>query len=177
MNIAEHRRIMIIGNYGSGKSYLARALADVTGLPVVHLDRAFFQPGWKIPPAEEWTELHRQFIAQERWIIDGMWSHGDTLELRCAAADLIIFLDINRFVCLAGVLTRIRKPREDMLPCLQGQRGPRFLRLCRKTLTQSGKIRRDIMTLSGQHPQARFLVIRSRRETMRLLNQWRTQFS
>ena len=38
------KRIMIIGGAGSGKSSLARALGDITGLPVVHIDTLYWQP-------------------------------------------------------------------------------------------------------------------------------------
>lgn len=48
----------------------------------------------------------------EKWIIDGMCSHGDTMDLRFETADLLIFLDINPLACLAGAIKR------------QGKNGP-----------------------------------------------------
>ncbi|MDL2203738.1 hypothetical protein QQF51_13830 [Brucella intermedia] len=47
------KRIMIIGGAGSGKSSLARALGDITGLPVVHIDTLYWQPGWVMQPRDE----------------------------------------------------------------------------------------------------------------------------
>lgn len=44
--MTKYRRICILGNSGAGKSTLAAALGDVSGLPVVHLDRIFWKPGW-----------------------------------------------------------------------------------------------------------------------------------
>jgi adenylate kinase family enzyme len=38
-------RVIIIGCGGSGKSTLARQLGERTGLPVVHLDKLFWNPG------------------------------------------------------------------------------------------------------------------------------------
>jgi adenylate kinase family enzyme len=32
------RRVLVIGPGGSGKSWLARRIGDITGLPVLHLD-------------------------------------------------------------------------------------------------------------------------------------------
>ena len=38
------QRILIIGCGGAGKSTLARALGEKTGLPVVHLDQIWWAP-------------------------------------------------------------------------------------------------------------------------------------
>ena len=40
-------RILIIGCGGAGKSTLARRLGEKTGLPVVHLDKLYWRPGWQ----------------------------------------------------------------------------------------------------------------------------------
>jgi adenylate kinase family enzyme len=38
-------RIIIIGNSGSGKTWLARQLAEDAPCPVIHLDDIFWEPG------------------------------------------------------------------------------------------------------------------------------------
>jgi adenylate kinase family enzyme len=40
-------RVVILGCAGTGKSTLARRLGAKTGLPVVHLDALFWEPGWQ----------------------------------------------------------------------------------------------------------------------------------
>ena len=40
------KRVMIIGQPGSVKSTLARFLGERTGLPVVHIDKIHWKPGW-----------------------------------------------------------------------------------------------------------------------------------
>lgn len=39
------KRVMITGGPGSGKSMLAAALGEKTGLPVYHMDKIHYRPG------------------------------------------------------------------------------------------------------------------------------------
>lgn len=109
-------RIIIIGCGGAGKSTLARQLGEKTGLPVVHLDKLFWRPGWVNVSQEEFDRLHREAIAQEKWIMDGNFNR--TMAERIERCDTIIYLDFSRIACLLGVFKRIittyGKVRPDM---------------------------------------------------------------
>lgn len=109
-------RIMIIGCGGSGKSTLARQLGEKTGLPVVHLDKLFWRPGWEHISREEFDRLHRDALMGERWIIDGNFDR--TMAERIKRCDTVVYLDFSRFACLMGVAKRIittyGKVRPDM---------------------------------------------------------------
>lgn len=109
-------RVMIIGCGGAGKSTLARQLGEVTGLPVVHLDKLFWKSGWVESSKAEIDEKIRQAAACPRWIMDG--NYNRTLEQRLERADTVIYLDFPRMVCLWGVfkrlLTNLGKVRPDM---------------------------------------------------------------
>lgn len=50
-------KIMVIGYSGSGKSTLSQYLGKKYGIPVLHLDRMFWLPGWKALPREEMREM------------------------------------------------------------------------------------------------------------------------
>jgi len=98
------QRVMVIGGSGSGKSTVARKLGDITGLPVVHIDKIHWLPGWVERPETERYELIRDIVATEQWIFDGNYS--STFELRTARADTIVFLDISTPRRVARVLWR-----------------------------------------------------------------------
>lgn len=107
-------RAAIIGPGGAGKSTLARKLGEVTGLPVIHLDREHWRPGWVEPPRDEWESRVQELAAGERWIIDG--NYGGTMETRIERADTIVFLDFGRVRCLRGVITRRIRYRNRTRP-------------------------------------------------------------
>ncbi|MEQ9330114.1 hypothetical protein [Thalassobaculum sp.] len=98
------RRVMIVGCPGAGKSTAARRLAARTGLPIVHLDRHYWQPGWTRPESAAWRRKVAELAAQPAWIIDG--NYGSTLDIRVAAADTLIHLDFATRVCVWRVLKR-----------------------------------------------------------------------
>lgn len=100
-------KIQIIGFSGSGKSSLAKDLAARYHLPVVFLDTVFWLPGWVMRPREEQSEILGEFLEQhpDGWVIDGNYTKNHYDE-RMEAADLILFLNYNRFLCLYRILKR-----------------------------------------------------------------------
>ncbi len=98
-------RIMIIGCGGSGKSTLARQLGEKLNLPVIHLDKLFWTPGWVSISKEEFNRVHEEAISKEKWIIDGNFDR--TIPVRLRRCDTVIYLDFSRVACLMGVLKRV----------------------------------------------------------------------
>ena len=99
-------RVVIIGCGGAGKSTLARQLGEKTGLPVVHLDQIWWAPGnWKHLERGEFDELLKAEVEKPRWILDGNFNR--TIELRLEKCDTVIYLDMNRFVCLSSWIKRV----------------------------------------------------------------------
>ena len=109
-------RIIIIGCGGAGKSTLARTLGEMLDLPVVHLDKLFWKPGWVEMEREEFDALLQVELQKEKWIMDGNFNR--TMPERMKRCDTIIYLDFSRFACLMGVLKRVittyGKVRPDM---------------------------------------------------------------
>ena len=109
-------RILIIGCGGSGKSTLARQLGEKLNLPVVHLDKLFWKPGWVESSKEEIDAKIMEEISKPQWIMDGNFNR--TMPVRIKYCDAVIYLDFSRFACLRGVAKRILttygKVRPDM---------------------------------------------------------------
>ncbi|MFT3787670.1 MAG: AAA family ATPase [Tepidisphaeraceae bacterium] len=98
------KRIVIIGCCGAGKSTLASRLGERLGLPVVHLDRLFWKPGWVEASREEFDAKLATELEQDAWIIDG--NYGRTIARRLAAADTAILLRFPTITCLRGIISR-----------------------------------------------------------------------
>jgi adenylate kinase family enzyme len=112
------QRILVIGCSGAGKSTLARAIAERYRLPLIHLDRFYWRPGWKAPADAEWFAVVERLIAEPTWVMDGNFS--STMARRAEMADAIVFLDLPRWLCLMRVLRRAAmgygKARADVAP-------------------------------------------------------------
>lgn len=112
------RRIVVVGCSGAGKSRLSKELGRRLGIPVVHLDAAFWQPGWVESPDGAWEAKVATLLEGEAWVCDG--NYVRTLPQRAARADTVVHLDLPRRTCLRGIATRLRttygRVREDMAP-------------------------------------------------------------
>ncbi|MBA4852857.1 DNA topology modulation protein [Emticicia sp. BO119] len=108
------KRIVIVGCGGAGKSTLARQLSEILHLPVIHLDKEFWQPGWEMRPKEEERKILEEVARQKEWIIDG--NYQSTMQRRFEAADTIIFLDFSTLICLRRVIKRYFEYRGTTRP-------------------------------------------------------------
>ncbi|WP_210203371.1 AAA family ATPase [Breoghania corrubedonensis] len=109
---------MIVGQPGSGKSTLARSLAQVTGLPVVHIDQLLWQSGWVLRPKAEVDVLCLEAHARPCWIFEG--GHSPTWADRLERCDTLIWLDVplplRMFRVLRRTLRHYGYARPDLPP-------------------------------------------------------------
>src|SRR2546429_4938391 len=84
------QRVVILGRGASGKSTLARALGAITKLPVMELDKLFWQPGLLPTPRESWSAVQERLAGQEQWIMDGDLGPYDAVSARLRRADTVI---------------------------------------------------------------------------------------
>jgi len=105
------RRIVIFGNSGSGKTTMARRLAQEHGLAHLDLDSLAWQsPGVRSSP-EQSAHSIRDFIdAHGAWVVEGCY--GDLLEQIVPAATEVRFLNPGVEVCVANCLARPWEPEK-----------------------------------------------------------------
>ena len=121
------RRVVVVGPGASGKSTLAARLGEITGPPVVELDKIFWRDGLVATPRDEWVVVQRKLIAREAWILDGDLGPYDAIEVRLAAADVVIFLDLSVWKCAWRAMRRSRERMDFWMWLL---RYPRVSRPC-----------------------------------------------
>jgi adenylate kinase family enzyme len=98
------KRVLVLGNSGSGKSSFAEKLADKLGIPCIHLDSHYWKPNWVPTPKEQWPSIVRRLIDEDEWVIDGNYS--TTLEERIQRADTAIYLRVRRPVAIWRIMRR-----------------------------------------------------------------------
>lgn len=164
------RRVLVIGISGAGKSTFARELARRTRLPLIHLDKEFWRPGWTTTPPPEWRAKVEALAARDTWIMDG--NYGGTLDLRLPRADTVLWFDYPRLRCLRQIAWRIAttygRIRSDLAPGCPEQIDWQFLRF---VWNFPAKSRPTIVTALGQHmpASAALIVFRRRGDVKRYL--------
>jgi len=167
-DFTKYNRIAIVGCPGCGKSWLSTRIARITGYPLTHLDNEFWQPGWVETPEEEWVLKQRGMITGDKWIIEG--NYASTLELRFSAADLVVFIDINRATCIWRAIRRTGKKRSDLPDYLQEPSffSRDFFDFCVWIWSFPNTGRKAIMILHEKYPEIRFLHIKGRNGVKKL---------
>jgi adenylate kinase family enzyme len=122
-------RVAIIGISGSGKSVFSRHLAESLSLPLLHMDQLFWRGSWEAVPESEYLARHKEWIARERWIIEGYVD--ESMSDRLTAADLVIYLDYSGPLCAWRVFRRWLMHRRTGRPELPNEAlerlSPRFV--------------------------------------------------
>ena len=157
----DYKKVIVLGNNGSGKSYFSKKLAEITGLPLIHLDLLYWKENWMHSSREEWAEIQRNLLLEKEWIIDGM--HISTLEIRFKEADVIYFLDIDTDICLESVRQRESQDRTDFPNRSDKQQGD-FETFEPGVLEFEEKRKPRIIELHNKYPNKDFIVFKTRKE-------------
>ncbi len=68
------KRVIVIGSSCSGKTTLARRLAEVLGSPHIELDALHWGPGWSEVPRKRFRAALEERVKGDRWVVDGNYS-------------------------------------------------------------------------------------------------------
>jgi adenylate kinase family enzyme/GNAT superfamily N-acetyltransferase len=98
------RRISVVGNLGSGKTTVARALAVRLGVTAVELDAIHHQRNWVPLPRHEFRTRVAEVVAERSWVVDGNYSA--VRDLVWARADTVVWLDLPRHVTMRRLTLR-----------------------------------------------------------------------
>jgi adenylate kinase family enzyme len=101
------KRIAIIGNSGSGKTYLAHHLAALHRIPALDLDTLFWlRPGDYTTrrPLNELAALVQAERRKETWIVEGVY--GELVEPFLGSAQQMFWLDLPWRVCFERIESR-----------------------------------------------------------------------
>lgn len=86
------RRIHVVGTSGSGKTTVAKAIADKLGIRHIELDAIHWQPDWTEIPKDEFRRRVEEETSEESWTIDGNYSK--VRDIIWGKVDTIVWLDI-----------------------------------------------------------------------------------
>ncbi len=100
------RRTLIIGNGGSGKTWLARQLAELSGIPTIHLDDLRWTPGQYGKARDNQVVMDDVARAAEAdaWLMEGVF--GWLAKVAMPRATQLVWLDLPEDDCLANVRAR-----------------------------------------------------------------------
>jgi energy-coupling factor transporter ATP-binding protein EcfA2 len=101
-NLSEHPRIVVVGSSGSGKTHLARALAERLGREHIELDRLHWGENWSRLP--DFRARVEALVARDAWIIEG--NYRAVRELVWSRATAIVWLNYSILVALRRAAAR-----------------------------------------------------------------------
>ena len=106
VSFEKHNRILIIGNSGSGKSWLAGILSLHLGIEQTSLDKMNWEPGGFFKEKDELiVQVELEELSQKpNWIIEGVY--GNLAEIILPKATHFFWLDLDSKFCVESVKAR-----------------------------------------------------------------------
>jgi adenylate kinase family enzyme len=98
------QRLIVIGTSCSGKTTLAKRIAQQLGCPHIELDALHWGPNWVERPTEDFQRLVREAIAGNRWVVDG--NYAVVRDITWPRATTVIWLNYSFGRVLVRALTR-----------------------------------------------------------------------
>jgi adenylate kinase family enzyme len=100
-------RYVVVGTSGSGKSMLARSLAQAQGAPLVELDELHWAEHWTPRPTAHFVADVAKIAQGERWVVEGNYSV--VRPVLWPRATHVVWLNYSRSVVFSRVIWRTLK--------------------------------------------------------------------
>ena len=111
------KRVLVIGTTGSGKTTMARKVAEIIDGTALDIDDFLWQPGWVQRPKEEMLAMLVEPLSQERWTLSG--NNRKNRDFYWSRADTVIWLNYSFWVVFSRLLMRTIKRvvmKEEVMP-------------------------------------------------------------
>jgi adenylate kinase family enzyme len=101
-------KLLIIGNAGCGKTFLAKKIAKQLRIPVFHIDDIWFKPGGYGPEfertAQERKQIIKNILGKKNYIIEG--ASGITAKDFAKHVSHLVMVAYDKNVCIESIKTR-----------------------------------------------------------------------
>lgn len=85
------RRIVVVGTTGSGKTTVAREIAQLLAAPHIELDALNWEPDWTSAPTDIFRERIAEALKGDAWVLDGNYSVSR--DITWPRAEAVVWLD------------------------------------------------------------------------------------
>ena len=98
------KRLIVIGTTGSGKTTLAKKIAEKLNCPHIQIDSLFWKPNWQEATDEELFAKIEEAVSQESWVLDGNYTR--TNHLTWPKADTVVWVNFPFWLTFYQNFTR-----------------------------------------------------------------------
>jgi adenylate kinase family enzyme len=116
------RRIYVVGSSGSGKTTIARQLAQALGIHHLELDSLYHQADWTEIPDAEFRMIVAEAVEADGWVIDG--NNRSVSDIIWARADTIAWFDLSRAAVMRQLIWRTFRRAATREELWNGNREP-----------------------------------------------------
>lgn len=167
------RRIAVAGVSGTGKTTLARSIAEIAAVPHTEIDALFHGAGWTARP--EFLADVRTLVAGDAWVTE--WQYSEARPLLTERTDLLVWLDLPFWrVTFPRVVRRTVRRRLRREQLWNGNVEPPFHtilhdpeHIVRWAVGTRHNYRERIPALDAEHPHLAIVRLRTRDDVDRWL--------
>lgn len=102
-------RIVVVGSSGSGKTTVARRIADILDIPHLEMDALYHRDGFTNEAHDDFVPILDEFTDADRWVVDGNYGSAGAHEVAWPKADTFVWMDLPRRTAMARVVRRTLK--------------------------------------------------------------------